>query len=348
MVRLLLLIPLFLSYSCAKDKTATPNTQAVNTIVETLPRTDLFRGVSYESPSSIVGSETFDSVDSLGGNSVAIIPFGFITSSSSTVSFNSSTQWWGETDEGVATLITYAKEHGNTVMIKPQVWIWGGDYTGDYEPLLESEWQNLENTYYDYILHFADLADSLNCELFCVGTEWKKFHQQRPAFWSKLIDSTRSHFSGALTYAGNWDSYDSFIHWSKLDYIGIDAYFPVSATKNPTITECYDGWEESFKTIKAISIAINKPVLFTEFGYRSVDYCGQEPWVSSGGNINLLAQQNAYQGLFNKFWNEPWFKGGFLWKWEAFHSTAGGENNTKFTPQNKPAEQAIKNMYRNL
>lgn len=307
-----------------------------------------FKGVNYESPSSPVGQETFHSVVDINANAVSIIPFGFISNAGSTVSYNSTNQWWGEKDEGVILLTKYAQSQNLKVMIKPQVWIWGGDYTGDYEPNSEAEWINLENSYYNYILHYADIADSLNCELFCIGTEWKKFHQMRPTFWSDLIDSTRSHFSGELTYAGNWDSYNTFIHWSKLDYIGIDAYFPVSNKKTPSIEDCIKGWQKHKPVIKEVSKTNGKPVLFAEFGYRSVDYTGRQPWSydRSMNSVNLQAQVNATQALFDVFWDEDWFAGGFVWKWFVEDDKVGGKDNHMFTPQNKPVEAVFKNYYK--
>jgi len=91
----------------------------------------------------------------------------------------------------------------------------------------------------------------------------------------------------------------------------------------------------------------NKPILFTEFGYRSVDYTGKEPWKSDRNmtSVNLEAQTNATKALFKEFWKEDWFAGGFIWKWHHNHSKVGGENNHRFTPQNKPVEDVIKDTY---
>ena len=87
-------------------------------------------------------------------------------------------------------------------------------------------------------------------------------------------------------------------------------------------------------------------IIYTEYGYRSVNNCEEEPWDwSSGGVVNLEAQVNYYLGLYYSFWDKPWFEGGFMWKWEADHSSAGGTNNNELTPQNKPAEQTFKFMY---
>ena len=69
----------------------------------------LFKGVNYESPSNMVGAETFNSVVNINANTVSIIPFGFISNAGSTISFNTNGQWWGEKDEGVIALSQYAK-----------------------------------------------------------------------------------------------------------------------------------------------------------------------------------------------------------------------------------------------
>ena len=92
----------------------------------------------------------------------------------------------------------------------------------------------------------------------------------------------------------------------------------------------------------------DKPILFTEYGYRSVDYAGRKPWVSdrSMNQVNLKAQVNTTKALYETFWNEEWFAGGFIWKWFIDYDKVGGEDNPMFTPQNKPVEEVIKEYYK--
>ena len=89
--------------------------------------------------------------------------------------------------------------------------------------------------------------------------------------------------------------------------------------------------------------------MFTEYGYRSVKYTGKQPWDASKiqGEVNLEAQKNATQAIYNQFWNEDWFAGGFLWKWFHNHDQVGGETDNRFTPQNKPTEKLIGKLYAN-
>ncbi|RLD64698.1 MAG: glycoside hydrolase, partial [Bacteroidetes bacterium] len=50
--------------------------------------------------------------------------------------------------------------------------------------------------------------------------------------------------------------------------------------------------------------------------------------------------------LFEEFWKEDWFAGGFLWKWFVNYNEVGGVENNMFTPQNKPVENIIREYYK--
>ncbi|MCH2218572.1 MAG: glycoside hydrolase, partial [Flavobacteriales bacterium] len=79
----------------------------------------------------------------------------------------------------------------------------------------------------------------------------------------------------------------------------------------------------------------------------SMDYMGKRPWDSRRieGSVNLDAQSNGLNAIYQQFWKEDWFAGGFVWKWFANYEQAGGRNNNRFTPQNKPAEQVLKQLF---
>lgn len=87
-----------------------------------------------------------------------------------------------------------------------------------------------------------------------------------------------------------------------------------------------------------------KPILFTEFGYRSVDFAAGNQWELNGKAMNLELQQTAYRAFFNTMWKESYVADGFIWKWE-FDKNAGGVNNKKYTPQGKPALNTISETY---
>ena len=92
---------------------------------------------------------------------------------------------------------------------------------------------------------------------------------------------------------------------------------------------------------------LNKKVLFTEYGYQSTDYTTHEPWnFSKEKKVNLVAQTNALTALYNQFWKEDWFAGGFLWKWFDANEQVGSENDSDYTVQNKPSLEVVKQFYK--
>lgn len=287
-------------------------------------------------------------VSKVNANYVALMPFGFLVSKNSpNVHFNSKRQWFGETKAG---LLQYAKtfqEQDIKIMVKPQLWITRGAYTGTIEMENEASWKQLETTYTDFIITYAKAAQEIKAELFCIGTELENFVVQRPIFFKELIKKVKKVYTGKLTYAANWDEFKRVPFWKDLDYIGIDAYFPLSEKENVSIEDFQNGWQIHKKEIKKIEEQVNKPVLFTEFGYRSVNFAAKEPWVFNRveGNVNLKNQVNGLKAIYNEFWKEDWFAGGFLWKWFVNHNNVGGQFDNRFTPQNKPAEKVVANLY---
>ena len=91
---------------------------------------------------------------------------------------------------------------------------------------------------------------------------------------------------------------------------------------------------------------VNKPILFTEYGFQSVNGAAGRHWEvdKSENNVNEELQANAYEATFRVFENETWYVGGFFWKWH-FNSRQGRWRGTEWTPQNKPAEQVITRWY---
>ena len=124
--------------------------------------------------------------------------------------------------------------------------------------------------------------------------------------------------------------------------------FPVSDLKTPTVEDCLQGWNAHLPDIKNVQKNTKKPILFTEFGYRSFDFSGKKPWLTGNydANPNLEAQVNTTNALFETFWEEDWFAGGFVWKWFHNYEQSGGAKDNMFTPQNKPAEEIIRQYYK--
>ncbi|MEP1486956.1 MAG: glycoside hydrolase [Algibacter sp.] len=305
-------------------------------------------GISFVSSRNEINETHTKPVVNVNANYAAVMPFGFIRDlSNPEVVFNGDKQWFGETKSGAEHYIQELQKAEIKIMLKPQIWVGRGKFTGYIKMTNEADWEILENSYSEFILEFAVLAKAMHVEMFCIGTELEQFIVNRPEYWNGLIQKIKAIYKGKLTYAANWDEFKRTPFWNQLDFIGIDAYFPISDEKTPTVETSLLGWKTHKPIIKAFSETYNKPILFTEFGYRSVDFSGKEPWKSDRdmNQVNLEAQTNTTKALFETFWNEDWFAGGFIWKWYHNHENAGGENNSRFTPQNKPVEALIKKQY---
>lgn len=308
--------------------------------------TEKIDGVSFVGSRSAIDGTAINPIVNVNANWATLMPLAFTEQAEPNLRFDLEWQWWGEKQEGVIRSCELLNERDIRIMIKPQIWMFDGGFTGDLNMNSEEDWQAFEERYETFILNYATIAENANAAIFCIGTEMKNFVVERPEFWTQLIVKVKEKFSGSLTYAGNWDAYKFAHFWDDLDYIGIDAYFPLSDAKTPQVEEMNSAWQPWLEEIVNFQQSYNKKVIFTEFGFRSLDYCAKEPW-SSGDEtgVNLEAQKNAYQAFFETVWGKEWFAGGFLWKWFDYHESAGGSDNNRFTPQNKPAEEIIQQWY---
>lgn len=304
-------------------------------------------GVSMVGINGTIDSSHVLPVASIGANWVAAIPFAFMSSATTPeLSFDLAWQWKGERVEGVRNYVREFHAKGFSVMIKPQIWIGHGTYTGEMRMNSEEDWLLLEKYYQAYILAFAALAVEENVEMICIGTELKYFVQERPEYWKALIAELRTSYKGKLTYAANWDDFETVSFWGELDYIGVDAYFPVSKTVKTSLKKLIKGWEPHKAIMDSLAKNYERPVLFTEYGYRSIEGCAMKPWdYSEKGKRNEAAQALALKALYAVFWNDENYCGGFLWKWEPNHAKAGGAKDQTFTIQNKKAQHTVRERY---
>ena len=305
-------------------------------------------GVSFVSSRDTINATHIDPVLEVHANYASIMPFAFIRNiNQPEIQYNRNNQWFGESKKGVKQYIESLNARGIKIMLKPQIWVGGGTFTGMIKMEKEEDWLLLEQSYTNYILDFASVAEEVQADIFCIGTELEGFIDHRPEYWKQLIIEIRKVYKGKLTYAANWNEYDRTPFWNQLDYIGIDAYFPVSDLQTPTLEDCKLGWLQHKDTIHNFSQKYNKPILFTEYGYRSVDFAGRQPWRSDRemNQVNFEAQKNATQALLETFWDEDWFAGGFVWKWFHDAERTGGEDASQFSPQNKPAQAILRDWY---
>jgi Glycoside Hydrolase Family 113 len=309
--------------------------------------TPRINGLSLVSMNSMFETTQVDPILKLNANWVAVIPYAIMSSKNKPeLSFDVEWQWIGERSEGIRRSIQILHEQGLSAMVKPQLWVGHGEFSGHVIMRNEEDWIKLEEGFKEYILTFAVIAEEEGAEMMCIGTELNRFVSNRPLFWSNLIDEVRKVYSGKLTYAENWDSYENVDFWGKLDFIGVDAYFPIARGKQPSKSKLIKGWKKIEVGLDSLASMTKKQIIFTEYGYRNILGCAKAPWdYGRKGERNENAQVKALLALYDVMWNKDYFVGGFLWKWYPDHLNAGGKSNDLYTVQNKKAEITVREQY---
>ncbi|MCG8307953.1 MAG: hypothetical protein MI975_11225 [Cytophagales bacterium] len=312
---------------------------------------DFMNGVSLVAPPDEFEENPFDPIVDLNADWVAIMPYSFTSLQNPEIVFDSDRQWWGETTSGTTKSIEYARERELKILLKPHVWVRSQGWTGDFKLVDEDDWETWEEDYEKYILHYVEIADSLSVEAFCIGLEFKHVVRERPDFWIDLIARIREIYDGKICYAANWDNFQNIPFWDLVDFIGINAYFPLSQKDNPAKDELIAAWKVELQLLSKLADKYGKPIVFTEFGYRSIDKAAGNQWELEHhrqyrGMPNFKVQEIAYEALFETVWDRSWFRGGFLWKWYPNMDQKASRSNSDYTPQYKPAEKVIGRWYK--
>ncbi len=249
------------------------------------------------------------------------------------------------TDASLTHAINRAHASGLKVLLKPHVDLsadpdhWRAQIGANFDA---SDWESWFTSYRVMILHYAALAQQMNVDELSVGTELEQSSPQA-TLWRNLVAEIRQVYSGALTYSANHSGEEFFLSWwDALDYIGIDAYYPLSVRSNPTLTELDLAWQHFTLTLRGLYATWHKPILFTELGYRSADGAAARPYEwGNNASADMQEQALAYQAFFNQVYWQPWFAGVFWWNWDISPYTSG-QCGTDYTPYAKPAEDALR------
>lgn len=307
------------------------------------------KGITMVAPPKPFTSNPIENIKAVNASWIAVVPFGFTRKGQNTVGHDSPWQWWGETKKGIVESTKLAHEQGIKVMLKPQIYIPGG-WIGDLDFKSKKDWTIWEDSYRDYIMHFVNIAIEQNIEMLCIGTELKISVKKREKFWRQLISEIKEVYAGKLIYSANWDSYKDVPFWDALDYIGVSAYFPLTKTKTPEKNELLKKWRPITKEIKKYCQKMNKQIIFTEYGYLSVDGCAYRAWELEKKvgqlSINEQAQANAIESILSSFWQQDYWAGGFLWKWFPNGMGHEGYVDKDYTPQNKLSEKTLAKWYK--
>jgi hypothetical protein len=307
------------------------------------------RGVCWEAVGK-VGAQELAPLRDAGVDWMSQTPFGWSRSidSSEVVLATGSRVYWGESDEGLAETARMGRAIGIRTLLKPHLWVGHRDWCGNLKMTSESRWSEWFGSYEKFILHYAVLAEKERIEALAVGTELCGT-SSRAADWKRVIARIRSVYRGRLTYCANWEEVGRVPFWGDLDFIGVQAYYPLAESVSPKPGELSSGWDRISRDLEALSLRTGKPVVFTEVGYRSVSGSLREPWRwDTAGPTDFASQAEAYRALFGCLWGKPWFAGTFIWKWNPYLGSGRripADVERDYTPQGKPALDVIRDVY---
>jgi len=254
------------------------------------------------------------------------------------------------TDDELRHIINHAHSLGLKVMLKPHVDLLDLVNSSDGRFNIgfgadEAAWSAWFASYTDFITHYAELANELGVDYFIVGTELGST-THRFDDWRAVISQVRSVYAGPLTYAAlTYFEPLQIAWWDELDAIGIDAYFMVTLSKNPTPEQMRFAWGPAVTYMGWLSRRWNMPIIITEVGYMSVDGTNSLPgdW-SLQGEIDGQEQADAYRAVFESFGGHDWWQGVFWWSLSA-DPDQGGPDDRGYSFHDKPAETVLTEFF---
>lgn len=213
------------------------------------------------------------------------------------------------------------------------------EWRGVIDPKNFQEWSQ---NYYQFILHYAELAQAHGVEIFSIGSELGATEENLD-FWLPLIQEVRKKYSGKITYSANWDHYKTPKFWPHLDYIGITAYNRLSEKFPPDPKVLRKNLDEiKSKILKFSKGYPEKKLIFTEVGFPSLQGASKDPWnYFMKTPVDLAEQALCYRSFIETWDHTPELEGVFWWVWYG----PGGPEDKSYTPKGKPAEPILRKWY---
>jgi hypothetical protein len=332
--------------------TDTPSPVPSATVTDTpAPMSDFMKGVGYYTFSSVgYGRPESDYtltnlVKPMGATWISITPICYQDTINST-EIRCDEKDGTPTDESIRHVIATAKSLGLRVMFKPHVDnLDPNHWRGEISMNSAKDWESWFTNYSLIITRYAAIAAETGADYFVVGTELNAT-QSHETEWRSLISEVRAIYAGPLTYASNHDGGEIGVNWwDALDAIGVDAYYPLTNRKDPSVAQLKTAWKPYVSLLETLSKKWDRPVIFTEVGYQSTDGANQTPWgVSYDSNIDMQEQANCIQALIETFSPKEWWIGVFWYSWMV-EPKDGGPVNQDFVINGKPAENIVRAFY---
>lgn len=316
----------------------------ITTPISKVTKTDFQRGITIAcwDQSCLSGAQietAMQAIKEIGANSVTLVVTGYQrTISATTIQYN---QHQSPDDTSLKKGIEHAQKNGLEVTLKPHVDIMGGQWRGNLAPANIDTWFA---SYRDFIFHYADIAGETGVAHFVVGTELASLNKYENR-WRTLIKLVRERYEGTILYAASWNEFERISFWDAVDIAGINAYFPLTHLKNPTLIDLLAGWQFWMQRIQQWHNHINKNVVFSEIGYTKWDGTNMRPFdFQPKTEVDLIEQASCYEAALRAMAEPSWLKGVSWWHWDVAHA-ATDRRFSAYSPQGRPAGTLLKQAW---
>lgn len=306
----------------------------------------LFPGRGYGTASS---AALLDFLARRGVTWISITPFGRIWDLSSTEIQMDFEAPWDENRRAVRAIIEQAHARGLRVLVIPHLWVETGGWRGEIDPGHEEGWAEYQRSYREFVTRWARDAAEAGADAFSIGVECKSWSGRFGAYWRALIAEVRAIFPGLLTYSANWDEAEDVLFWDQLDFVGINAFYPLASRPGATFEEYVNGALSAKEGVAELARVLEMPVVFVEVGYTTRADAAVEPWLWPDGMENVVVdereQARALLASFRAFLPEQWFAGFFVWRYYADLDDVSQEAIWGFSPHAKRAERLLERVF---
>lgn len=242
-------------------------------------------------------------------------------------------------DEELIKFISYAKDMGLQVILKPTVNCRNGIWRAhinffDNDVPCEPKWSSWFRSYTAFQQHYAAIAEHTGCSMFITGCEMVQ-SERREEEWRKLIADVRELYSGPVSY--NTDKYQeqNVKWWDAVDVISSSGYYPIN------------DWENQLDRIEEVVKKFDRPFFFAECGCMSTkgSYNVPNNWEVKGER-DLRGQADWYAAMFRAAKKRSWVGGFVLWDWAwKQYSLSAAIFNRGYDIYGKPAEKVVADFY---
>ncbi len=276
-------------------------------------------------------------------------------------------------DLALAATIAEAQRAELRVLLTPH-WLSSvsGSWVGAQVRSSEEEWKHFfQQRATRLVDHFALLGELCEIDVLSLGselaetsrtlvdeehTEYAESKKWMREGWARNIQTARASFRGALTYCAAWPTEAGLVEfWKDLDFVSCSLYSEF--LKSPSDLETPPGRQQILQATRSrvarmleIAGGAGKPLLVGEFGLPSTSLAWRRP-LSAQGEADAETHARILHSMISAFGEmrqeSEALQGVFLWQWWT-DPAADGDAGTGYTPQNKLAQRALRDVFSKL